>query len=294
MTQSSSDVRRFHDDRPLFREAVLFTAREMDFGTTLVEKDYYCSLILSHLCNDATTALVFKGGTCLSKVYADFYRLSEDLDFVISTKSDSARSVRSKAAKPLSHLVDSIPKVFPGMRIGEPLRGHNNSKQYIAFIEYASVVVEEVQHIKIEVGLREEVERPVGKGNLHTLLKDAFKKTAVVPAFDIPVMALDEAYAEKTRAALTRRQPAIRDFYDMFHAVKTLKFDVFEEQFLKLVAKKLKVPDNDPVDVSPQRKELLKVQMGVELRSVLRQKDYERFDLDESFEIVGSIAGKLS
>jgi predicted nucleotidyltransferase component of viral defense system len=28
-------------------------------------------------------ALVFKGGTCLAKVYADFYRLSEDLDFVI-------------------------------------------------------------------------------------------------------------------------------------------------------------------------------------------------------------------
>lgn len=293
MTQSSSDFCRFHEDRSLFREAVLFTAREMDFGTTLVEKDYYCSLLLSHLYNDSVTSLVFKGGTCLSKVYADFYRLSEDLDFVISTKSDSARSVRSKAAKPLGHLVDRVPKVFPGMRIEQPLRGHNNSKQYIAFVEYPSVVAEEVQHIKIEIGLREEIERPVGKGKIRTLLQDAFKKTAVFPEFDIPVMAFEEAFAEKTRAALTRRKPAIRDFYDIFHAVKTLKLDVFEEQFLKLVRKKLKVPDNDPVDISPERKELLRSQMGVELQSVLRQKDYDRFDLDESFEIVSTIAGKL-
>ncbi|MBI5299569.1 MAG: nucleotidyl transferase AbiEii/AbiGii toxin family protein [Deltaproteobacteria bacterium] len=121
MTQSNSDFCLFHEDRPLFREAVLFTARESNFGTTLVEKDYYCSLLLSHLCKDAATSLVFKGGTCLSKVYADFYRLSEDLDFVISMKSDAIRSVRSKAAKPLCHLVDSIPETFPEMRIEDPL-----------------------------------------------------------------------------------------------------------------------------------------------------------------------------
>lgn len=293
MTQSNSDFCRFHEDRPLFREAILFTARESNFGTTLIEKDYYCSLLLSYLCNDAATSLVFKGGTCLSKVYADFYRLSEDLDFVISTKSDATRSVRSKAAKPLGYLIDGVPKVFPGIRIEEPLKGHNNSKQYIAFAEYPSVVAEETQHIKIEIGLREEIERPVGKGKIRTLLQDAFKKISVFPEFDIPVMTFEEVYAEKTRAALTRRSPAIRDFYDIFHAVKTLKFDVFEKQFLKLVGKKLMVPDNDPVDVSPHKKDILKSQMGVELRSVLRQKGYDRFDLDESFEIVSTIANKL-
>jgi len=293
MTQSSTDFCRFHEDIPLFREAVLFTARKSGFSTTLVEKDYYCSLLLSHLCIDSLTPLVFKGGTCLSKVYADFYRLSEDLDFVISMKSDSTRSQRSKAAKPLGHLVDSIPKLFPGMRIEQPLRGHNNSKQYISFVEYSSVVAEQVQHIKIEISLREGVERPVDKGNIRTLLQDAIKKTTVFPEFDIPVMAFEEAYAEKTRAALTRRKPAIRDFYDIFHAVKTLKLDVFEEQFLKLVGKKLKVPGNDPVDVSPRRKELLKSQTGVELRTVLRESDYESFNLDEAFEIAIAVAGRL-
>ena len=50
---------------------------------TLIEKDYYCSLILNYFFN-GDTSLVFKGGTCLSKVYVDFYRLSEDLDLIIT------------------------------------------------------------------------------------------------------------------------------------------------------------------------------------------------------------------
>jgi predicted nucleotidyltransferase component of viral defense system len=30
---------------------------------------------------------VFKGGTCLAKIYADFYRLSEDLESAFLTSS---------------------------------------------------------------------------------------------------------------------------------------------------------------------------------------------------------------
>lgn len=254
---------------------------------------YYCSLLLARLGQDVGTSLVFKGGTALSKVYSDFYRLSEDLDFVIPIKTDSARSVRSKAAKPLKPIVDMIPKVFPKIRVKEPLKGHNNSKQYIALVEYDSVVVEQAQRIKIEIGLREEALLPVEKGLIRTLLKDPFKKTPVTPEFHIPVMALQEAYSEKMRAALTRREPAIRDFYDVLHGVKQLKLDMFETRFLALVMKKLSVPDNSPVDLSPQRKEALKAQLDVELRNVLRQSDYDAFSLDEAFAIVVAVAERL-
>lgn len=293
MIESISDSCKYHEDISLFRDAVIATAREHGFRTSLVEKDYYCSLLLAYLCRDSKTSLVFKGGTALSKVYADFYRLSEDLDFVISVKADSARSVRSKAAKPLKPIIDAIPKVLPNIRLKESLKGHNNSKQYIAFVEYDSVVAEQVQHIKIEIGLREKVELPVEKALIRTLLKDPFKKTSVMPEFHIPVMAFQEAYAEKLRAALTRKEPAIRDFYDIFHAVKQLKLEVVGDQFLALVTKKLAVPDNLPIDLSPQRKELLKTQMGVELRDVLRPSDYDTFNLDEVFGIIVAVAEKL-
>jgi len=72
-----------HEDADQFRSCIAFTAKEKDFAPNLVEKDYFCSLVLSALdgCGDD---LVFKGGTCLGKVFLDFFRLSEDLDFGIS------------------------------------------------------------------------------------------------------------------------------------------------------------------------------------------------------------------
>jgi len=38
--------------------------------------------------------MVFKGGTCLAKVYTNFNRLSEDLDLAIPTEISASRSER--------------------------------------------------------------------------------------------------------------------------------------------------------------------------------------------------------
>ena len=69
-------------DPDIFREALAYSEADKGFTSTLIEKDYYCSLVL-HYFFSKNTLLVFKGGTCLSKVHADFYRLSEDLDLII-------------------------------------------------------------------------------------------------------------------------------------------------------------------------------------------------------------------
>jgi predicted nucleotidyltransferase component of viral defense system len=72
---------RWHvDDPDLLRQAVDYTARQTGFSPRLIEKDYFCSVVLEYLAaRDAE--LSFKGGTCLAKVHGGFYRLSEDLDF---------------------------------------------------------------------------------------------------------------------------------------------------------------------------------------------------------------------
>lgn len=72
---------RTHEDRDWFLEAVNFTAATTGFSPRLIEKDYFCTVLLQHLATAGV--LVFKGGTCLAKVHGEFYRLSEDLDFVI-------------------------------------------------------------------------------------------------------------------------------------------------------------------------------------------------------------------
>jgi predicted nucleotidyltransferase component of viral defense system len=86
---------RYHEDVELFGDALRFTAAETEFSERLIEKDYFCSVVLADLAA-AGLDLAFKGGTCLSKIHSDFYRISEDLDFSISVPTDTRRSARKR------------------------------------------------------------------------------------------------------------------------------------------------------------------------------------------------------
>jgi predicted nucleotidyltransferase component of viral defense system len=114
-----------------FREALAFTSQRLGFPERLIEKDYVCTLLLEVL-TVAHDGLVFKGGTCLAKVYADFYRMSEDLDFVIPMPVDASRSKRSVQAESLKDIIGSLLEQLPFARVVESLTGFNNSMQYNA------------------------------------------------------------------------------------------------------------------------------------------------------------------
>ena len=101
MSRTEPPVINAHDDADLFRAAVQFTAAESGFVPRLIEKDYFCTVLLDYLSRSAGTELVFKGGTCLAKVHMELYRLSEDLDYSISITADAHRSERSKQAEPV-------------------------------------------------------------------------------------------------------------------------------------------------------------------------------------------------
>ena len=144
---------RTHQDPALFREAVNYTAAETGFPSRLIEKDYFCTVLLQHLAG-AECGLVFKGGTCLAKVHAGFYRLSEDLDFVIATPVDASRAERSRRAAESKAAVAEIAERLPGIRVIAALTGANASTQYIGVIGYTSLLGRQEETIKIEVGLQ--------------------------------------------------------------------------------------------------------------------------------------------
>ena len=94
MSRPDQILIRHHDDPVLFREALAYTVAETGFTARLIEKDYFCTVLLAYLA-PLSSDLAFKGGTCLAKVHADFYRMSEDLDFVIPSPCDASRRERS-------------------------------------------------------------------------------------------------------------------------------------------------------------------------------------------------------
>ena len=293
MTKTELPAIRIHEDIDLFREAVNLTAAETRFAARLIEKDYFCTVLLAHFGAAVGEDLVFKGGTCLAKVHADFYRLSEDLDFVISVATNASRPERRKRVKGVKEAFDALEDNLRGVRVVDALIGANNSTQYIGVLAYDSVLGSDPGTIKIEVSLREPLLTPAVNETARTILIDPISHQPMVPPFLVRCISKMEAFAEKFRAALTRREPAIRDFYDIDYSVRKLELDPRDENLVQLVREKLAVPGNDAVDVSSQRLATLRQQVEPQLKPVLRELDFQEFDLDRAFNSVAEMVNLL-
>ena len=130
-----------HKDKNEFLIVLESVSAETGFSLALLEKDYYLSLLLSGI-GSLSDDLIFKGGTCLSKVYYSYYRLSEDLDFSMKLPEQVTRAVRRNVIQPVKDKIQSFARSY-GMNIeGAEKAGHNESKQYIYYVDYDSVVLE--------------------------------------------------------------------------------------------------------------------------------------------------------
>jgi predicted nucleotidyltransferase component of viral defense system len=284
----------YHRDAALFGAALGFTAAQTGFSERLIEKDYFCSVALADLCASDDTEIVFKGGTCLSKVHADFFRLSEDLDFSLSTPVDASRSQRSRRLDGFKRHFAAVSNRCDCFRIDQPLLGFNNSLQYGARLAYRSVISGQDDFLKVEVSVREPIVEPHVSLPARTVLLDPFRKAAAVKPFAIRVLTPREAYAEKLRAALSRRDPAIRDFFDLDHAFGVGSVNASDDSLIRLLRDKLAVPANEPIDVSAAKLARLRAQVDTDLRPVIREADFQRFDVDRAFQQVADLAAILN
>jgi predicted nucleotidyltransferase component of viral defense system len=292
MTKTKPGMLRLHEDPDRFGEALNFTEAETTFAARLVEKDYYCTIMLDYLAAKAP-GLVFKGGTCLAKIYADFFRLSEDLDFVIPVEADSTRTERRRLAAPVKEAFSRLVEALPCFRIKEALAGANNSTQYVGSVSYRSLATGQDETVKIEVALREPLIMPAVSGDARTAVLNPLNGGAMVAPVSVLCIAKVEAFAEKFRAALSRREVAARDFFDLDYAVRKLGLRTDDEELVRQVRRKLAVRGNAPVDVSEQRLAELRQQIEPQLRPVLRREDFAAFDVERAFRVVAEMATKV-
>jgi len=282
-----------HTEARTFRDAIQFTAAQTGFPPALIEKDYFCSLILREIYRANAHGLVFKGGTSLNKVHAGFYRLSEDLDFSISISSGANRAGRKATIAPVKDLLNQVVGVVAGVALKRGLVGSNQSMQYNSDLEYQSCVSPTSGFIRLEVGLREEVLRAVVASEAQTMVRDPFLDRPLVGSFEVRVLNIQEAYAEKMRAALSRNTPAIRDLFDIDFAMRAKTLDFLDPGFQGLVMKKLTVPGNGEVRLDDARKALLLQQVEAELRPVLRPEDFEKFDFQKAWSTLVALGAKM-
>lgn len=269
------------------RLAVEYTSQLTGFSPRLVEKDYYCSLFLERLYHHEMlrSHLAFKGGTLLSKAYLGFFRLSEDLDFSASNEFCTTRTERREVSKVIKAAIDEL---LPELGFSEvsPLRGFNESRQYNGVFGYKSVTgVPDT--IKFEVGFRGDLMLPLPTTLLETLLVDPFSTRKALSLIMVKTLVREEAFAEKARAALTRKFPAIRDLFDLVRIAES-GFDLHNEEFLTLVRRKLSADADATADTSIEKKKKFESQVESELKVVLRKG--ENFDFEDAWKKLENLA----
>ncbi|MBU0475012.1 MAG: nucleotidyl transferase AbiEii/AbiGii toxin family protein [Bacteroidetes bacterium] len=100
---------KLHENISLYRDAIRFTAQQMNLQPEYVEKDYWVTYALFTIFNNEIGKdTVFKGGTALSKCYNMIERFSEDIDLVLLRREGETDSKLKSKLKAVSTVVETV------------------------------------------------------------------------------------------------------------------------------------------------------------------------------------------
>lgn len=237
----------------------------------ILEKDFLLSAILIQISQEYPE-LIFKGGTSLNKCYFPYFRLSEDLDFVLI--SATGRNARKDILETWKNELIWFAWDF-GLTWVDIRTKYNEDQQGLFEFSYTSLLDDSVQTIKIDISLKENLERAPVQRKIQSLFIDPVFSWDIFPSTEIFCMDIDEIIAEKIRAALTRT--AIRDYFDLYY-IRLQTSRNFEELW-SLVNIKLA-----EVDFAYHNGyEILRKQVESDLRPVLRDMMWFDFDIMWTF-----------
>ncbi len=288
-----------HEDRKQFIDVINITVQRTGFRAPLLEKDYYLTMILSRV-HEISEDLIFKGGTCLNKIYYSYYRLSEDLDFSMRLPEyTTTRGNRRKSIQPVKDKIEDFAKQLDMRIVDSEKAGRNESKQYIYYFAYKSVFQPAEQIIKFEIGLRFNPICPVEKKAVQHKFLHPFTKEPLFDADKVNCLCLKEIVSEKLRAAALREVIAPRDFYDLDFILRH-DFNLADKEVLSLFKKKIE-EDGGNTDLSKYHVNLgrtdteikdMRSRIEKELFDVLTPDEQEKFTLDTALDRINKAVGK--
>ena len=290
-----------HNNKEEFIKTLERASRKKEFLLPLLEKDYYLTLILSRV-HELSESLIFKGGTCLNKIYYAYYRLSEDLDF--SMKLPCYEATRGERRKCIQPVKDNITKFAGqlGMKIDESTNpGRNESKQYVYNFIYQSALRPIEAKIKFEIGLRFNPIASIEKCQVQHNFLHPFTGEPLFDGGKVACLSLNELVSEKLRAAAIREKVAPRDFYDLDFLLRN-KFGLAGRAVMDLFKKKL-AEDEVDTDLSKYRINLgrsdteisdMRSRIENELFEVLTPNERDNFNLDTALERINKSMGNIT
>lgn len=100
---------KLHENKLLFRQAVRFTAQQMNIPEIYIEKDYWVTFALHTIFhNEIGKHTIFKGGTALSKCFNLIERFSEDIDLVVLRHDGETNNKLTNKIKKISEVINTV------------------------------------------------------------------------------------------------------------------------------------------------------------------------------------------
>ncbi|KXB05492.1 hypothetical protein AKJ51_04995 [candidate division MSBL1 archaeon SCGC-AAA382A20] len=173
--------------------------KNIPIGT--INKDYVLTVVLKQISDlPYSNKLIFKGGTCIKKVYFEDARFSVDLDFTcLESLSDKIlEDLKEKLGK--QEVLD-----INFMELRKEERGGDSARHGVKYKD----VNGHPNSIKLDLNSGADVKRdPVMRKVLNPYYQE-------IPDFEVRALPLKEILAEKIRAVITRGAP--RDVYDIWY-----------------------------------------------------------------------------
>lgn len=166
------------------------------FDYDLMLKDYYLTVIL-YLIKDVR-GLYFKGGTALHKIFLNYARLSEDIDFTLSRDVGETR--------------DEIKDILNKSNMFEKITKDKDVEGFTRLVVHYKGFSDEQGIVFIDLNKRAKLLMKPEKHEIKHFYHDN------IPRFSFSTLAKEEMVAEKVIAAIRRNKP--RDHYDIYRIIK--------------------------------------------------------------------------
>ncbi len=169
-------------------------ADEQGFNTAIIEKDYLITHLL-YVLKDIP-GIHFKGGTAINKIFLDYERISEDLDFSLTRSlHDVEEEIKDKLQSTIFNKITHDKRVDKFIRL---------IIHYKLFHEEGTIFLDLNEKAKLLL-------KPVKMKIPH------FYK-GIIPEFEVSCLRREELIAEKVMAVCQRYKP--RDYLDIYYLIK--------------------------------------------------------------------------
>ena len=169
---------------------------QKQFGDVLLAKDYFITAILYLI--RGVKGIYFKGGTALQKIFLDYTRISEDIDFTLTREMEEVKGEITKIIKESS--------LFHNITKDKDVEG------FTRLITHYKDFSNEDNVIFIDLNKRAELLLKPEEHEINHFYR------GFIPDFKIKTLAKEEMIAEKILAASERNKP--RDHYDIYQIIK--------------------------------------------------------------------------